>query len=519
MRILHSIIIKAFRDLQSPSKNNTVELVSKLCASDGIKASKATIQAELERVLCFINLCRVGRDGKKTLSRITSEIIKEGSAKKSPTVIAMDEYDSSRQENTVSIVSHPLGKDLDLLSSRPYLRISSNTLNNEDFSSVFAQVLAKDEATIFIETGGLNKGGEKRLQRILENFSSVFDCKLRIVLLSKIPNDSVFDSFVENIFGFSESSSELFMNCTPAKKPKLQNDEESRISHKEYQKTKDEEQEWRQKSKHWQKEAEKFKSEVASISEENLKLSKNLKDEVKEWQQEAHECLKQVEQFKSEAAALKEENLKLSKNLEVVRSNNGKLEDQYNEIKTRLWETEKDVIASKNSLIDASNKLKESTLRIEDLIKLKDSLESENSKAVAEMEAKDGELQNLRNILDTNNEEVKMASSPGVSVLSRNTLETEKPINLKTLISEVRAMAKVKNILVSEALQRKVKKLKLVFLYEEKSDKSVKCEVTIEGGLEKYNLPVITETGNGSSKKKARNDAVVHLLSVLGSSE
>ena len=150
MRILHSIIIKAFRDLQSPSKNNTVELVSKLCASDGIKASKATIQAELERVLCFINLCRVGRDGKKTLSRITSEIIKEGSAKKSPTVIAMDEYDSSRQENTVSIVSHPLAKDLDLLSSRPYLRISSNTLNNEDFSSVFAQVLAKDEATIFV---------------------------------------------------------------------------------------------------------------------------------------------------------------------------------------------------------------------------------------------------------------------------------------------------------------------------------------------------------------------------------
>ena len=84
MRILHSIIIKAFRDLQSPSKNNTVELVSKLCASDGIKASKATIQAELERVLCFINLCRVGRDGKKTLSRITSKLSKREVLRKAP---------------------------------------------------------------------------------------------------------------------------------------------------------------------------------------------------------------------------------------------------------------------------------------------------------------------------------------------------------------------------------------------------------------------------------------------------
>ena len=178
------MILKAFHDLKSDKKKDTVELVVRMCGKQGIPVTKPTILAELERVLGFLKFSRVGSDT-KPLATSTSITVKEGCLNKNQKVIAMDNFDSSRGKNTVPIVSHQFCRDLKDLSNRPYIKITSAALNSEDFSSTFAEMLAKDNCSIFFETGALTKKGEKRLLNLLEGFQTMFDSKVRVILLCK----------------------------------------------------------------------------------------------------------------------------------------------------------------------------------------------------------------------------------------------------------------------------------------------------------------------------------------------
>ena len=125
----------------------------------------------------------------------------------------MESFERFRKENSVSIVSFSNLKDLSDLYSHPFLILTAQNMNSQNFSGAFAHILSEEDCTLFIETKGLTVVGEKRLINILNSFLKIFDNRVRIILLT--PNESVkepFRKFVEKEFSNSKSRKEPLDN-------------------------------------------------------------------------------------------------------------------------------------------------------------------------------------------------------------------------------------------------------------------------------------------------------------------
>ena len=537
--VLHSMILNAFLDLKSDKKTDTIELVVRMCGKQGIPVTKPTILAELERVLGFLKLSMVGSDG-KPLATSPSLIVKEGCLNKNQNVIAMDNFDSSRGKNTVPIVSHQFSRDLTEISNRPYLKITSAALNSEDFSTIFAEMLAKDECSIFFETVALTKKGEKRLLKLLEGFQTMFDSKVRVVLLCKSSVSPAailepFVKFVEKHFTLNKSARQLPLSETSESSKRFKHDKNIHFEEKS-------------KAQEPSKKVLELNDEVAALKKENLQQAKKLEDVTDEnVKLKAHES--------DEVLRLKQENRKLMDKLNAIADENDKLKSNESDVDILknnlgtsgrlLAEVSEDLEQSQTNLAESVSKVKEietvnvgltseltkvkadlavkdselakvesyfieSNKKCRELEMVNDDVTCDFTKARKDIEAKNAELNAMRNIIDKKEADLEVKTNNNLDAFP-----TAKVENLKKVITNVRKLSEAKNITLYEALHRTVKKVKLELVYTEETKESVKCEMLVQRGFEVISAVNLKQIGIGKNKSEAKNNAVENILSHL----
>ena len=482
MRHLDSLIIGAFQTSKSEKKSDAVEEVQKLSIKQGITASKADILARIVAVLEFLSISRVSVDNKMLAS--SSLKMSRGSNRKSKTVGEMDKFDEGRQNNTVPVVSHRACTDLNELSDRPYLKITSAVLNGENFSTSLAHLLTEEVCTIFFETAGLKKDGSSRLDKLLQTFPKFFDSKLRIVLLFRAPALAVMEPFakyVEQEFG-TVGLVRSITSDSPGSRKKFKFD--SNVDDEEPEKLK-------------------LKQKAQELEERCVQLDKELK-----YQNGKHENVLE------KMGAMNNQNSVLNKKVE--------------ELEASLKEKETELKVSENSRDDSSTDVQE----VKDM---NCKLEAEIKKWKAESVTKDGELQELKGTIRLKNVELVKAiaesDEKGDKIVRLEHALEEKlkefeeakkdsgfehknkdSKDLKKIIQEIRNLAESKKISLKEALYRKVKNLKLKIFHIQENEESFTCEIEHEKGFESFSMERIKVSGSGKSKKLALNAAIESLL-------
>ena len=534
------MILNAFHDLKSDKKTDTVELVVRMCGKQGITVTKSTILAELERVLGFLKLSRVGSDG-KPLAASPSLIVQEGCLNKSQNVIAMDNFDSGRGKNTVPIVSHQFSRDLREITNRPYLKITSTALNSEDFSTIFAEMLAKDDCSIFFETGALTKKGEKRLLKLLEGFQTMFDSKVRVVLLCKSSVSPAaivepFVKFVEKHFTLNKSARPLPVSETSESSKRFKHDKVINLEEKS-------------KAQGLSKKVLELTEEVAALKKENLQQSKKLEDvtdendklkadesdEVLRLQQENRKLMDKLNEIAVENDKLKsnesdfdilKNNLgtserllaEVSEDLEQAQINLGESVSKVKEIETvnvgltsELTKVKADLSVKDSELLKVESYLIESNTKCRELEMVNDNVTCDFTKARKDIEDKNAELNAMRNIIDKKEADLEDRTN----LENLDAVPTAKVENLKKVITNVKKLSEAKNITLYEALHRTVKKVKLELVYTEETKESVKCEMLVKRGFEVIGAVNLKQIGIGKNKSEAKNNAVENILSHL----
>ena len=488
MRLLDSLIMRAFKTLKSVKKSDVVNAVKKSSIELGISASKVVILARIESVLEFIKISRVSVDNKELAQSCVKMV--SGSDSKSREVSEMDKFEEERQQNTVTVISQQYCRDLSELSDRPYLMITSVVLNTEDFSTALSYLLTEEVCTLFVETSGLKKGGSSRLKKLLEEFPKFFDNRVRVVLLFKSPSLAVLDTFskhVEHQFGTASLVRDIASD-SPERRKKLKFD-----------------------SNRDDKESEKLKHEEAKVWKERCtKLEKELK----------------YQENKVESVLEKMKDMNNENNELIIKGE--KLESTLKEIQTELSVSE----ASRDELSTEVQTVRDTNY----------DLEIENERVKAESEKKDGELKELKRIMNVKNAELAMAgkanaeSDKKILMLEKTLEEKKKELGVlviesegakgvpeserskndsksfKKVIEDIRNIAESKKISLKEALYRKVKNLKLKIIHTEEKEGSFNCEIEHESGLERFNLQSIKVSGSGKSKKLSLNAAIESLL-------
>ena len=164
------------------------------------------IKVEFAKVLDLLKVSRCGNNDGEVLP-ISSGMVETDVVIRDLTVLnKMDGFETLRGKSSVPIVSVPTCIDYKILSSRPYVKISSEMLNFQDFSKILSEVLCQEECSIIIETHALEKIGESRLIKMLHMFSSSFNNSVRIILLVDDDTSVAVQKFVEKAFMGNEQS-------------------------------------------------------------------------------------------------------------------------------------------------------------------------------------------------------------------------------------------------------------------------------------------------------------------------
>lgn len=146
--------------------------------------SKEEILKDIDQVLSLLNKARCDLN-RNSLPLSSAIVVTDNIVDDTSILDQFDGFESVRTVDSVSIVSISARIDIKLLSSRPYLKITTEMLNCQDISKALAEILCMNESCLMFETFGLNKLGESRLIMLLDIFLTSFDSRVRIILLIK----------------------------------------------------------------------------------------------------------------------------------------------------------------------------------------------------------------------------------------------------------------------------------------------------------------------------------------------
>lgn len=155
--------------------------------------------------------------------------------------------------------------------SEDYLVVTGNDLNSCSFAKELGKLFLCDKFTLFMETSNLNKTGKERLHVIVEKCKSLFDNRVRVILVG----DSCFETLSEKRFDQkveNEDSTEPFGRENPAETllpPKFLMSELNKMK-SELKKALQEKEDSNQKVKGLEKENASLKTKVENLQKTNF---------------------------------------------------------------------------------------------------------------------------------------------------------------------------------------------------------------------------------------------------------
>ena len=525
------------------------------CKKLGIEVDKCTVLTAVERVMQFFTVSKtVGR--RKAESKATSCIVKPSGKRvfnSSYEVYqkfwkALSEFEDGRSHGGCVIVSlNDKGAQTCVRAlEQPALVISGSDLGSRDFSKQLAQIMLQPMVTICFEVEEIGIEGSARLITFLECCKSLFDSRLRIVIMSTSPEPKIVEllekTFVMSNLGQSHKKPRVEENISGSVESQKSEPEISQVRDlvKEAREREDDLKRAKIKIKDLVIELEESKSETEKSRAANEDLQGELEkmkddnlnlevDGIKE--RDEHEKLtERVKFLEAEVEAVREdksgvEKTILSKDLEIKElrlertSMNAKmkaLEDERLSLKEVLTDHD-------NSSMDELKKAKsqndglKTTCRNQEqeLLTLQHSLEDlqkEFDRKECEHEEVSKQYKNKINNLRTEAAEKQMAEEPLAAVAPSGQIGRESALLLSTIRNNLdKHCEKIKSSVT--VTYRSIKDLKCDLSYS-KLEKESKCEVEIVKG--KNNIMMFPEilkfSGHGENDAEAKIDAFKNFI-------
>ena len=476
---------------KSESKETYIHLILVMfkTVKEGISITEKDVENAVQEVMLFLYM------GKSDSIGVFGENSKCGERKHGKVSSVGKTYSDkletfliSRLSNTAAIVSISSFNDGEL--DNVNLKLTSRDFNCSDFSTQLADCLTRDSCMIHIECSELNRRGLKRLVGILNKMSTLFDNRVRIVLLSVKILPPELQEFTEKDFASSYLE-------TPPKKARV---------------------EILERSKRHESELKEANAKVLDLFMENKELNaKNdkLNREILKYKQGLDVKLKESQQLSSDLEGIKAFAETVQAEKDTVTQNYTNLEANHQSVKienTQLSLVSENLKAENDKMGTVQRTLE---LKLESLQKKSDLEKSfvgaEKEKLKVEVENLMVENNSMRYEMDVLKKEKESVNVENITLKNKDKSKMSDFDDFKECIKA--NQRKLINSSAPEIVRKSMPKLhfKSLFDKEENGNVTISVKILRAGVIQCYG-DLLEFQGSGSNKKKAKINAFENFI-------
>ena len=530
----------------------------KKCQKSGLNPTKLEILNAVQKVMqCFkkgkvsvphphllLIIIRIFQrlDRKDCEKKSTAKIITTPSNQHQPGYFdKIEDFANQRDTDSAIIVElSNVGDRFEAFRKYPTLVLQAVDLNNKDFCFALGQVLLKEKAIIYVETMFLTEKAVIRLKGLLQDFQTLFDDRLWIILFSENEASDKFVDLVELEFEVNnkkrktQSSQEVGREEKASKSRKIDLKKNENVKSMEKS----------ENVKSFESAAQEKDEEILVLVDEISKLRTLLEREKCKHNEEALIHSQESDKIKLKLQGLEEHNRLLQDNIENLKSD---IEDSQQNMLTVLKETgtNKNTIQEQEQIIiDLRTGHKKRIMELENmnevlsdkvnkmageeettLIKHQDIVQNFEEKLVLS-ERNIRELQATKEELSEKLKTLKNVLS-GSAAPSNIIVQSEKSSQTKLVVVSVSPLtnvvqkihdnkAKLVNAGSTEILHRSIKHLKCIVKFRKLGSGKITCDILVEKGEGLVNYKdLLNWTATADTELVAKTNAFDLFLSTI----